>query len=141
MSGLLPINNLLEMNRNKELKICLRANPCSKGHLKVKTHLSASFDTIAVNLSLDFSFQMSSGFSCDPSNICRHASTDFRIASRKISGKNFESAIRTFGPISLSVDILLRTSAERSRMMLSCALQKMWTRQTMPPVEEITNQT
>jgi hypothetical protein len=32
---------------------------------------------------------------------------------------------------------LLRTSAERSRIMLSCALQKMWTRQTMPPVDEI----
>ena len=90
-----------------------------------RTYLSANLVTTWLRLTLVFSFQMSSGFSCEPSNICRQASTDFLIASKKISGKNFESAILTLGPISLSDDILLRTSAARSRIRVSCALQKM----------------
>ncbi len=99
-------------------------------------YLSASFDTTLFSRTLDFSFQMSSGFSCDPSYICRQASTDFRMASKNISGKNFDNAIRTFGPINLSEDILLKTSADRSRIKLSWALQKMCTRHTMPPGEK-----
>ena len=97
------------------------------------TYPSANFLETIVNRFLESSFQISSGFSWQLSNILRQASTDFFIASKNISGRNLDKAILTLGPINLSEDILQRTSADFSRTAWSCALQNKYTNVIIPP--------
>ena len=104
-----------------------------EGHSIKYNYLSAKFLDTVVNRFLESSFQISSGFSWELSNIWRQASTDFFMASKKISGKNFDRAILTLGPINLSEDILQRTSAAFSLTAWSWALQNKYTKVITPP--------
>ena len=83
-------------------------------------------------LSRDVSFHISSGFSCEFSYILIVVSEEFFIASKNISGRNLDTAMRTFGPISLSEVILHNTSAADFRTSSSFSQQNMKRRHVMP---------
>lgn len=117
------------------------------------TDLSARRLTVSHTFSRDSSFQISSGFSCvsagqhdhmklavtdtsvhhlstvphppphSLSNMCKLVSGLSFIASMKMTGRNLDSMIRTFGPTSLSVIILPNREAVSSRTEGSVELQ------------------